>query len=95
MTLSIHPSVGVARLGNTPTSNTQCLGPLKIGGLPIEKDSGQPINDFKDTTGRIRRQGQLFRLFNGDIELTIDDPHVESLEWTVHLANKKSSVVRL
>src|SRR5205823_4040781 len=47
--------------------------------------------------GRIRRQGAQFRLFAFDSndpsdpgrEIGLDDPSVESIEWTVHLANKK------
>ena len=91
---AIHPSVGVARLGNSPDSFY--LEPETIGGLPLEPDSGAPVTKFKDAKGRIRRQAARFRVFafdDGDPadpgrELTLSD--VASMEWTVHLANKKA-----
>ena len=94
MQLRIHPSVGVARLGNSSTQI--CLSPTTIGGLPYDADSWGnatgPISTFKDPSGLIKRQGQPFRLFddNGE-ELTLGSPNVASIEWTVHLANKKAA----
>lgn len=93
MNLSIHPSVGVARLGNSTTEI--CLSPDSIGGLPFDADrngnSLGPITDFKDEAGLIKRQGQPFRILqeNGE-EITLDTPNIASIEWTVHLANKKA-----
>jgi len=102
----IHPSLGVARLGNS--ENEFYLEPETIGGLPVEctgdgtpktKD-GKPelTRRFKDADGRIRRQGAQFRVFAFDSndpndpgrEVTLYDSDVESIEWTVHLANKKA-----
>lgn len=107
MALSIHPSVGVARLGNSPTSASVspiiavtptdpskiCLSPDTIGGLPFDGYGKAPIVNFKDEAGRIKKQGQLFKVFqeNGKDELTLDTPGVASIEWTVHLANKKAA----
>ncbi|SJM90693.1 CTQ-dependent lysine 6-oxidase LodA [Crenothrix polyspora] len=94
MTLSLHPSVGVARLGNS--KDQICLSPDAIGGLPYDADNNGnligPINEFKDATGLIKRQGQPFKIYqdNGE-ELTLDTPNVASIEWTVHLANKKAA----
>ena len=91
MNLSIHPSVGVARLGNSTTDI--CLSPTTIGGLPFDADSNGnsqgPITDFKDAKGLIKRQGQPFTILtdNGE-EITLDRPGVLSIEWRVHLANK-------
>ncbi|MBJ7556179.1 CTQ-dependent lysine 6-oxidase LodA [Marinomonas spartinae] len=95
MTLSIHPSVGVARLGNAEGNNF-LLNPTKIGGLPHEHDENmQPTTEvinFKDEAGRIRRQGQVFKVFDeSGEELTLQSPNVERIEWTVHLANKKAA----
>jgi L-lysine 6-oxidase len=102
----IHPAVGVARLGNSPTSFY--LEPITIGGMPIECDSngnpamenGKPVfvKHYKEG-GRIRRQGAQFGIYVQDSadpsdpgrEITLDDPAVESIEWTVHLANKKAA----
>jgi L-lysine 6-oxidase len=94
MELKIHPSVGVARLGNSTTDI--CLSPDRIGGLPYDADSyGNKtgvISDFKDASSRIKRQGQVFKIFqeNGE-ELTLDSPNVANINWTVHLASKKAA----
>ncbi|MEA5427708.1 CTQ-dependent lysine 6-oxidase LodA [Arcicella lustrica] len=94
MELKIHPSIGVARLGNSTTEI--CLSPDSIGGLPYDADnSGNligPISNFKDAKGLIKRQGQPFKIFQDDgQEITLDTPNVTSIEWTVHLANKKAA----
>ncbi|RAJ24642.1 CTQ-dependent lysine 6-oxidase LodA [Pedobacter cryoconitis] len=95
MTLKIHPSVGVARLGNSP--DQICLTPVTIGGLPFEADyygnvtTGHVIK-FKDEIGLVKRQGQPFKIYSDDgTELTLDSPDVESITWTVHLASKKAA----
>ncbi|MBU1621059.1 MAG: CTQ-dependent lysine 6-oxidase LodA [Gammaproteobacteria bacterium] len=94
MALRIHPSVGVARLGNSPEQFY--LAPEKTGQLPFEADpfgnKGEPVHQFKDYAGRVRRQGQAFKLLSEDgTELTLDNPNVQSIQWTVHLANKKAA----
>lgn len=94
MNLNIHPSIGVARLGNS--TGQFYLSPDAIGGLPYEADNlGNklgPVIHFKDAEGSVRRQGQPFSIFddNGN-EITIKSPNVASIEWTVHLANKKAA----
>lgn len=94
MALSIHPSVGVARLGNSPEQFY--LAPQHTGQLPFEADSygnqQGPVITFKDDVGRVRRQGQPFRILQADgSELTLDSANVQSIQWTVHLANKKAA----
>lgn len=94
MNLTIHPSVGVARLGNS--RGQFCLSPDSIGGLPYEADpfgnQQGPVNKFKDEAGQVRRQGQPFKIFQEDgTELTLNSPGVASIQWTVHLANKKAA----
>lgn len=95
MNYSLHPSVGVARLGNSP--GQFYLAPDKIGGLPYEADeSGNklntPVGSFKDLEGRVRRQGQPFKILDeNNNELTLDSDNVQSITWTVHLANKKAA----
>uniref|UniRef100_UPI0040491CCE CTQ-dependent lysine 6-oxidase LodA n=1 Tax=Flavobacterium sp. TaxID=239 RepID=UPI0040491CCE len=94
MKLKIHPSIGVARLGNSP--DEICLSPDSIGGLPFDADNfgnvKGKITNFKDAKGLIKRQGQPFKIFNEDgFELTLDTPYVQSIVWTVHLANKKAA----
>lgn len=104
-TFQIHPSVGVARVGNSRDSFY--LAPDEIGGRPHECDRqgnmllehGQPVpvKKYKDKDGRIRRQGALFRVFRTDeetgasIEVTTADDDVNNITWTVHLANKKAA----
>lgn len=100
---AIGPSIGNARLGNSPDGFY--LEPDKVGGLPIACDSqgnttiqsGVPVKvrQFKDALGRVMRQGAYFRVFeilddNSSRELTLDSPDVASISWTVHLANKKA-----
>ncbi|MBJ7549079.1 CTQ-dependent lysine 6-oxidase LodA [Marinomonas ostreistagni] len=94
MKLALHPSVGVGRLGNSPQSFY--LSPTTIGGLPWDSDQyGNqlgPVSQFKDETGQVKRQGQPFKIFQEDgTELTLESPNVASIEWTVHLANKKAA----
>lgn len=94
MDFKISPSIGVSRLGNS--TGQFCLSPDRIGGLPYEADQyGNklgPIKKFKDESSQVRRQGQLFKILdsNGN-ELTLNTPNVASMEWTVHLANKKAA----
>jgi L-lysine 6-oxidase len=100
---AIGPTIGVARLGNS--LDQFYLEPDKIGGLPIACDgqgnvltqSGKPasVRQFKDPLGRVKRQGAYFRVFQSaddgsSHELTLDSAEVESMTWTVHLANKKA-----
>ena len=103
---SIHPSIGIAREGNSP--DQFYLAPEKIGGLPIEcdawgnelrsEDGPRFVERFKDPTGRIKRQAARFRILKFDdanpadlgVEVTLADDDVEQIAWTVHPANKKA-----
>src|SRR5436853_6174468 len=75
MKFKIHPAIGIARLGDSP--NSFYLAPEQGGQLPIDCDQEgnailssdgqeQPISNFKDDKGRIRRQGARFRLYAYD-----------------------------
>lgn len=95
MNLNIYPSVGVARIGNSLQADF-CLSPDSIGGLPFNADAyGNklgPIVNFKDDAGAIKRQGQVFTIYDDDNnEITLNSPNVTSIEWHVHLANKKAA----
>jgi hypothetical protein len=85
-TIRIHPSIGIARIGNSP--GAFFVGPELPGEPP------RPRGGYKDTQGRIKRQAARFRLFGYDAkgklvqEITTHDAH---LTWTVHLANKKAA----
>lgn len=114
MSIKIHPSIGVARLGNSPEG--KLLVPNKTGGLPhafkvseseeykdfdsltnvldnydsINQNDKDPVN-FKDELGRVKRQGQPFRVYDENgLEITLERDDIKSIEWTVHLANKKA-----
>jgi hypothetical protein len=102
---ALGPYIGIARLGNSQDSFY--LAPDGIGALPIECDqNGNPVvqggtfervRRFKDDAGGVRRQGAWFRIFQiedgkaGGTEITLDNPEVESITWTVHLASKKAA----
>ena len=71
---ALGPSIGVARVGNSPDSFY--LAPDRIGGLPFEcgphgdvllrNGAPVPVRRFKDEDGRVRRQAALFRVFRID-----------------------------
>jgi hypothetical protein len=95
----IHPSIGVARVGNSP--DAFFIGP-EVPGRPPEGDDtcGSTVPPFKDSSGRIKRQGARFRIYRYDDngkgqyapveEKTLESKDVEWIAWIVHLANKKS-----
>jgi hypothetical protein len=95
----IHPSIGVMRVGNSESEFF--LGP-EVPGRPPEGDSsiGSTVPPFKDSSGKIKRQGARFRLWRYDDngkgkyapveEKHLDSNDVEWIVWTVHLANKKA-----
>lgn len=71
-TFKIHPSIGIARLGDSP--DDFYLAPEQTGALPIECDAegkttlgpdGKevPIKLFRDSAGRVRRQAARFRIY--------------------------------
>jgi len=71
MNFKIHPAIGIARVGDSPTSFY--LAPEQAGQLPIECDQDgnavikdgkeQPISKFKDAQQRVRRQAARFRVY--------------------------------
>ncbi len=82
---AIHPSIGVARVGNSPDG--YFLGPEVLAPLP-------PENGYRDTSGALKRQAVKFRIYGYDAageavaELTTDNAKIE---WTVHVVNKKAA----
>ncbi|HYM86954.1 MAG TPA: LodA/GoxA family CTQ-dependent oxidase, partial [Pseudoxanthomonas sp.] len=82
--IKIHPAIGVARLGNSPTDFF--IGPERPWEHP------DPAGGFKDGQCRVKRQAARFRLFayhddDTITELTAADADIS---WTVHLANRKA-----
>jgi L-lysine 6-oxidase len=92
----IHPSIGFARVGNSP--DKYFLPPEILGGPRTETVGGSevPVTEFKDNDGRLKRGGVRFRLFRYDdtnpngVEVSLNDADIASIEWTVHVANKKA-----
>lgn len=94
MSYKISPSIGVARLGNS--EHALMLAPDVIGGLPSDYNpltgiKGNTVENFKDASHCIKRQGQVFRVFENETELLPGKNGVDTIEWTVHLANKKAA----
>lgn len=85
-TIRIHPAIGIARVGNSPTG--YFIGPELSGART------RPKGGYKDTHGRIKRQAARFRLFGYDArgkllgEITAKQALIT---WTVHVANKKAA----
>jgi L-lysine epsilon oxidase-like protein len=83
--VKIFPSIGIARLGNSPE---YFIGPE----IPFPAPPPAPPNGkYKDDQCRIKRQAQRFRLYgfydDGTVnELTLADG---AITWTVHVANAK------
>jgi hypothetical protein len=117
-TYSIHPAIGIARLGNSPDSFY--IAPERTGAPPIDcgpdgvpitvNGVEQPVTQYKDSENRIRRQAARFRIYVYDErnkdgrEVKIGDTvtaagrsgqlftgTLADIQWTVYLANKKSS----
>jgi hypothetical protein len=70
-TYSIHPAIGIARLGNSPDSfyiapERTGAPPIDCGpdGIPITVNGvEQPVTQYKDPQNRIRRQAARFRIY--------------------------------
>jgi len=100
-TYRIHPAIGVARLGNADPS-TFFIGPEAPGFGPLGQagDPGTTVPSYK-VGGQIKPQAARFRIYeyapdaNGRAapvrELNLDAADVASIQWTVHLANKKAA----
>jgi hypothetical protein len=87
--IRIHPCIGIARVGNSPSEFF--VGPELVG------DHTPPEGGYKDSRHRVKRQAVRFRLYGYDEndalvkEITAADA---AIEWTVHVANKKAEWVQ-
>src|SRR5918993_4944670 len=83
---AIHPSIGVARVGNS--DDAFLIGPEVTDPPP------DPPGFYRDAAGKLKRQAARFRVYGlnaaGEAvaELTCD---TAVIQWTVHLANKKAA----
>jgi len=84
---AIHPSIGVARVGNAPEASF--LAPEVPGQAPEPGPSG-----FKTDHGEIKREGVRFRVYGydagGQVVQEITAEHA-AIHWQVHLANRKAA----
>jgi len=95
----IHPALGIARVGDS--ADGWFIGP-EHPGVPPLPDAGRGGEGFR--AAGIKRQAARFRVFRYEVdeqgrlgdwcEVTLDDPDVKRIEWTVHLANTKASYYR-
>lgn len=82
---SIHPAIGVARLGN---SADFFLGPQVL------EPHAPPLGFYRDAKGALKRQAVQFRLYGynagGEVvrEITAG---MADIRWGVHLANRKAA----
>jgi hypothetical protein len=96
MEYRIYPSIGIARVGNDLSEFY--IGP-EIPGHPGFESNGQTlVKKYKVDEDQIKRQAARFRLFeipdgNG-APRAANLPAGATVEWTVHLVNKKAAVVR-
>ena len=107
VTFGIEPSIGVARVGDSltefylapetiggrPIACDEFGNTTSVGGAPV------PVETYKDALMRIKRQGARFKVMRyddaaagaGGTEVVLGDADVTSIEWTVHVANKKAA----
>ncbi len=81
----IHPAIGLARVGE---SDEYYLTPETPGEIANEG------NSYRDQTGRIKKQGQRFRIYEYEHgspirEITASDAQIK---WHVQLANHKAAL---
>ena len=94
----IHPAIGIARLGNAPADQF-FIGP-EHPGTPVGGDApGTPVPPYKHA-GAVKPQAARFRIFEyrrvgGKLsvarEVTLAESDVVTIDWQVHLANRKAS----
>ncbi len=96
-TYQIHPSIGVARIGNSRDEGgkkSYFLGPEH------GDDPDRPRAAYRDPDGSIIRQAARFRVFRvqhepGRTRVTEVNPRDARIVWTVELANRKGVGRRL
>lgn len=82
----IHPSIGVARVGSSPSG--WFLGP------EVPEPEAQPKGFYRDADNRLKRQGARFRVYGvnarGEIVRELHAGNAQ-VRWGVQLANTKSA----
>jgi hypothetical protein len=85
VSFEIHPSVGIARVGNS--ADAFYFGPEVRRGLP------KPAGGFKDESGAMAKQAARFRIFayGPGGKILGEVPRGTQVEWKVSVANKKAA----
>lgn len=82
----IHPGIGVARVGNS--ASEYYIGP------EVTSPKRTEYGETRDKGGAIKRQAARFRVYgydkNGDVVAEIQQSENTSVEWSVHVANRKA-----
>ena len=86
----IHPTIGVCRVGNSPTEFF--IGPERPGQRP------SPPGGFKDSECRIKRQAARFRIFAHDTDAPASEPidvtdSFVQIRWTVQIGRNSGRTV--
>ena len=85
----IHPSIGIARVGNSKKNDGYFIGPQVVEPEP------KPPGFYRDSGGALKREVAQFRIYGYDAagrvvrELRMDEG--AEIEWTVELANHKAA----
>lgn len=85
--LRIHPGIGIARVGDSP--NDFYIGPEVTHPEPTK------FGSTRDAGGAIKRQAARFRVYAydkyGNVVGEVNQTKNSSIQWSVHLANKKAA----
>ena len=85
----IHPSIGIARVGNSRQPDGFYIGPQVVDPAPL------PAQNYRDSTGALKREVAQFRIYGYDgagrvvRELCMEAD--TEICWTVELANHKAA----
>lgn len=85
----IHPSIGIARVGNSKKEDGYYIGPQVVDPAP------KPPGAYRDKAGALKREVAEFRIYGYDAEGRVVrelrmGEGIE-IEWTVELANHKAA----
>lgn len=85
---AIHPSIGIARVGNSEEEDGFFVGPEVVDPPPA------PPRFYRDSAGALKRQAARFRIYGlnaqGQVVQELTPANAE-IVWQVHLANKKAA----
>ena len=88
---TIHPGIGIARIGNSREADGFYIGP------EVTHPPHATTEQMRDAQGAIKRQAARFRIYGLDAggrvvrELT---PREAGIRWTAHLVNRKAAWYR-